>query len=134
MQVDAGVDVAGGFQRGQLAEWMELTVQNAPPTRPHARAVPGGLQDSYVRAVRHYLTEASLAVQAARHPTEAPVTSMLVGVQHIREGPEGLLLSCVVLQVLEGLAGQEVAAGSSVRLLLHTTASANLDPPGGRTC
>lgn len=50
-----------GFQRNRLAEWMELAVQHAPPSRSGIRAVRGGLQDAYVQAVRRYLTQATMA-------------------------------------------------------------------------
>lgn len=119
MEVDSGaVADGGGFQRGQLTGWMELTVQNAPPSRPHVRALPGGLQDGYVRAVRHHLTEASLVAQGARASSDI-AASAIVSVQWVHEGPEGLLVSCVVLRAPEALAGQGAAVGSCARLLLH---------------
>lgn len=119
-----------GFRPGQLAAWMELTVQNAPPTRAgrDARAVPGGTQDAFVRAVRHYLTEASLAAQSSEKaskvdPKEAPVRpsstavgSLLMAVSETHEGLEGLLFSGVVL---EAQGTQAVPIGGAIRLLLH---------------
>lgn len=118
------------FRPGQLAAWMELTVQNAPPTRAgrDARAVPGGKQDAFVRAVRHYLTEASLAAQCSEQaskvdPKETPVRpsssavgSLLMAVSETHEGLEGLLFSGVVL---EAQVTQAVPIGGVVRLLLH---------------
>lgn len=118
-----------GFRPGRLAQWMELNVQNAPPTRTgrDARALPGGLQDAYVRAVRHYLTEASLAAQqdAEMNAEERPVApsagtaftgSLLVAVADAHEGPEGLLIGAAVLQAWMS---DNPAMDSSVRLLLH---------------
>ncbi|CAE8682327.1 unnamed protein product, partial [Polarella glacialis] len=110
-----------GFRRGRLAEWMELAVQHAPPARQgrQARAVPGGLQDAYSHAVRHYLTEASLKTPRGTVVGPALEEALLLAVLEVHEGVEGLVLSAAVLQAPRQRAVQGLQPGSVARLLLH---------------
>lgn len=137
--------VEDGFQRGLLAEWMKLAVQHAPPMRQgrHRRPVPGGLQDTYVHAIRRHLTEASLACQGAQaeamRDAEAVATSeappaadavgilvaaeprapgcLLLDVRAVHDGLEGAVVCGVVSEGTTTL--QLVTEGGAVRLLLH---------------
>jgi len=137
-----GTGSGGAFQRGRLGEWMELAVQHAPPTRKgqHRRAVPGGMQDAYIHAVRRYLTEASLASQAAASkaaevqaqstaqgsreealvPAEVaePATSSSA-VLVVVSGFDGLEGTVVSARVSEESTTRRVKAGNVIRLLLH---------------
>lgn len=128
----------GGFQRGRLHEWASLAAQHAPPVRKgqHRHAVPGGLQDAYVHAVRRYLTEASLACQGSH--TEAPpqqaaaapaVDGALVPVDPVRaaclvlavvdasDALEGTLVSATLLD--GAVANHQLGSGGTLRLILH---------------
>lgn len=121
-----------GFRRGKLAEWMELAVQHAPPSKTgrNTRALPGGLQDAYTRAVRYYLTDASLAAQqgAQKAPAPAPSAcirgiagrekSLMLAILEVNEGLEGLILFVEVLEAQSGNA-PTLNVGSIARLLLH---------------
>jgi len=148
MEVDTqgnmGSQENGSFRPGQLATWMELAAQSAPPTRPgrEGRVMAGGLQESYVRAIRNHLTEASLAAHAntvGRNglsdgcpvtatelpaPTSATAAaggaaevSLLMEVVEAHEGPEGLLIFGTVLEASSASCGLD--PGSTVRTLLH---------------
>lgn len=124
------------FQRRRLAEWMELAAQHAPPVMKQQRALPGGMQDAYLRAVRSYLTACSLAarsdvpaedavnseqVSAIRDPEEELVLSVV----EVHPGQEGTLVTTEVAAVPTSgsYASSGTAAGLKVgataRLLLH---------------
>mmetsp|Transcript_58101 Transcript_58101/g.92326 ORF Transcript_58101/g.92326 Transcript_58101/m.92326 type:complete len:376 (-) Transcript_58101:35-1162(-) len=115
------------FQPGRLAEWMELAVQHAPPSLRQQKATPGGLQDSYFRATRDYLTSCSLAVQAgrkARESVESDAIDMLVLlVMQVHSGQEGALLSVEVVAIPQfsaRIAEAGLTIGAAARLLLHS--------------
>lgn len=144
-QDNMGSQENGSFQPGQLATWMELAAQSAPPTRPgrEGRVMAGGLQESYVRAIRNHLTEASLAAHAnatgrnglsdgcPSTATELPVptpsataatggvasVSLLIEAVEAHKGPEGLLIFGTVLEASSASCGLD--PGSTVRTVLH---------------
>merc|ERR1712183_608570 len=98
---DAVAAVPGAeFRRGRLAEWMELAVQHAPPSMRQQRAVPGGLQDAYLRAVRSYLTGCSLAagreVDSELNKRDAEDDAFVATVLEAHRGQEGILVSAKV--------------------------------------
>jgi len=142
------VPVGEGFKRGRLAEWMELAVQHAPPAMKQQRAVPGGMQDAYLRAVRSYLTGCSLAARqeadADHCKSRTAVEEALVFiVSEVHPGQEGTLLSVevAVLPSVAGAADASAAAGLAVgapaRLLLHhrhPALTAGLDVCGTSDC
>lgn len=136
---EEGRGLDSGFQRGRLTEWAQLAVEHAPKARPgkDKRAVPGGLQDAYIHAVRRYLTETSLACQGANtpvvpgqeavtpghEPSEAVVLAcpsrracLLLRVADAHDAFEGVI---VPAELLEGSVSQHVGVGCRVRLLLH---------------
>jgi hypothetical protein len=119
------------FQPGRLAEWMELAVQHAPPSLRQQKAIPGGLQDSYLRATRAYLTSCSLvAAQTGREascgrekPPREAEDVLVLKVLQVHPGQEGALLSVEVVaipNISERVAEAGLTVGVAARLLLHS--------------
>jgi len=119
-----------GFKRGRLAEWMELAVQHAPPAMRQQRAVPGGIQDAYLRAVRSYLTGCSLAARQEVVAEDCKVNledtdTMVTTVLEVYPGQEGTLLTVQVMSLPSSpsaaaeCAAAGIAVASSARLILH---------------
>eukprot|EP00928_Gymnodinium_smaydae_P021728 TRINITY_DN1850_c0_g3_i1.p1 TRINITY_DN1850_c0_g3~~TRINITY_DN1850_c0_g3_i1.p1 ORF type:complete len:391 (-),score=50.15 TRINITY_DN1850_c0_g3_i1:323-1495(-) len=126
--VASSCEAKGVLQRGRLTEWMELAARHAPPQTRNARAVAGGLQDAYLRAVRGHLTSASLrsAGSAEAHGSRG-TGELFVVVDQSDLGPEGLLISGFVSEAVEdgdeggnaSLRSLTGGPGGPVRLLLH---------------
>jgi len=135
---DASETNKGVLQRDRLTEWMALTVQHAPPSKTgRSKAIAGGLQDTYVRAVRSYLTDASLvggltaeATDVAMEDVNLPSDALTFTVTQVHFGAEGLLLAGEVLEApASGRAAPPVLThGAPVRLVVNRRHPALQEP------
>eukprot|EP00927_Polykrikos_kofoidii_P044339 TRINITY_DN38331_c0_g1_i1.p1 TRINITY_DN38331_c0_g1~~TRINITY_DN38331_c0_g1_i1.p1 ORF type:complete len:467 (+),score=36.16 TRINITY_DN38331_c0_g1_i1:37-1401(+) len=122
----------GVLQRDRLAEWMELAVQHAPPSRicRSGRVSASGFQDAYIRAVRSHLTEASLTFSSRCNSTtkvdaqeDEPCLEIVVISVHF--SAEGMLVcgkmadACFERGRHAFAASLDLQSGSPVRLLVH---------------
>lgn len=108
------------FQRQSLGNWMELAAKHQPANLgSRARAVPGGLQHAYARAVRDYLTERSLhqGAEDSATPREGE-SSLHLKVIETHVTPQGILVHAEVIAA-SAAACPNITSGDQIRLLLH---------------